>query len=91
MPTAVRVAIALAAVAGFAAMLWLGARAESRVECELCLTFQGRTECRTGRGADEATAAQSARTNACAVLAHGVTESFQCSATPPKSLVCRER
>lgn len=78
------------AIAVFVGMLWYAARAEVQVECEVCINFKGRTECRTGRGDSEAAAIQSANTAACSVLGSGVTDAMQCSATAPAQLRCRE-
>lgn len=78
------------ALALFGALLWYGVRSQERVECELCLSFKGRTECRVGRGQDREQAAASAATSACAVLGSGVTDAMQCNATPPDSVTCRE-
>jgi len=79
-----------AAIAAFIGVMWYAARAEVQVECEVCITFKGRTECRTGRGDSEASAIQSANTAACSVLGAGVTDAMQCSATAPSRLECRE-
>lgn len=86
----VRRLLTVAAIAVFAGVLWYAARAEVRVECEVCITFKGRTECRTGRGDSEISAVQSANTAACAVLGSGVTDAMQCGATAPSQLHCRD-
>jgi hypothetical protein len=52
---------------------------------EVCMAFNGRTNCRTASGSTEDFALRSARTNACAAIASGVTETIACeSATPAK-------
>jgi hypothetical protein len=79
----------LGALALFGALLWYGASSQEQVECELCITFKGRTECRVGRGEDRRQAEESATTAACAVLGGGVTDAFQCNATPAASSRCR--
>ena len=58
--------------------------AQHRVEA--CINFNGRTNCRTASGSTEEFAIRTARTNACAELASGVTESMQCENTPPTKL-----
>ncbi len=73
----------------FGALLWYGASSQEQVECELCVTFKGRSECRVGRGEDRTQAAASATTAACAVLGSGVTDAMQCNATPAVSSRCR--
>ncbi len=85
-----RTLLTLAGIALFAGLLWYGASGQSRVECEVCFTFKGRTECRVGRGESREVAIASANTAACAVLGSGVTDAMQCGATPPDSASCRE-
>ena len=57
--------------------------------CEVCMDFQGRTQCRTASGANEYTAVQTAKDNACAYLVHNKTEGFLCSQTPPARVTCQ--
>lgn len=85
-----RVLATLLGIGAFVGILWLGARAEQRVECNACVTFHGRTECRVGRGESERMAMTSAVTGACAVLGSGVTDSIQCNSLPPSSVECRK-
>ena len=73
----------------FAGWLWYGIRQAERVECDACFTFNGRTECRVGRGDSEASAITSANTAACAALGSGVSDAMQCGATPPTSARCK--
>jgi len=61
----------------------------TRVQCELCMAFNGRVECRVGQGQDRDAAIESARTNACAVMTGGVTDAFRCNATAPQSMSCK--
>jgi hypothetical protein len=82
MPAMMRVIATLVGLALFGGMLWYGVRQEARIECDVCITFKGRTECRVGRG--------DANTAACAVLGSGVSDAMQCGATPPSSARCRE-
>jgi hypothetical protein len=53
---------------------------------EVCITFNGRTNCRTAAGASEEFARRTATTNACAQIASGVTDSIACENTPPNSV-----
>jgi hypothetical protein len=50
---------------------------------EVCIAFNGRTNCRTASGSSEEFARRTATTNACAALASGVTESIACEQTQP--------
>ena len=53
---------------------------------EVCITFNGRTNCRTASGASEEFARRTATTNACAEIASGVTDSIACENTAPNSV-----
>lgn len=54
---------------------------------EICVDFQGRSTCRTAAASTEAQALRTAKENACALIASGVTDTIQCEQyTPPKSV-----
>ena len=63
----------------------------AREECRVCLTYQGRTECRTAASGTREAAVQSAVTSACGTLAAGMTETIQCENTRPDSVTCTNR
>jgi hypothetical protein len=90
MAAMMRAIATLVGLALFGGMLWYGVRQEARIECDVCITFKGRTECRVGRGDSQGSAISSANTAACAVLGSGVSDAMQCGATPPSSARCRE-
>jgi hypothetical protein len=79
----------LAVAGGFIAILLADLRSTNKVECSLCIEFEGRTQCASGQGADPAAAQQSAHTVACAPLASGPNQAFRCSSAPPQQLACR--
>jgi hypothetical protein len=58
------------------------------IRCETCITFEGRSACRAVDGATEQDARAAARTNTCAQLASGVTESMACERTVPSREDC---
>ena len=60
-------------------------------ECRVCVTFGGRTICRTAASGTKEAAIQSAVTSACSGLASGMTDSIRCENTPPDSVQCSER
>jgi hypothetical protein len=72
----------------FVAALILATLRESRVECELCVRFDGRVACRRASAADRDQAIAMARNTACAVLAGGVTRGMQCNRVVPHSVSC---
>jgi len=59
------------------------------VRCEACIEFEGRKACRAVDGTTEEETLTAARTNACALLASGVTQTMACQRTPPASSSCR--
>jgi len=61
------------------------------VRCEVCIDFGGRHACRAVDGDTEQDALAAARTNTCALLASGVTDSMACGRTPPSKSECHPR
>jgi hypothetical protein len=59
-----------------------------QVTCEVCITFNNRTECRTGQGRTREDAIQTAQTAACAVLTSGMDEVVRCGQVQPASVSC---
>jgi hypothetical protein len=57
-----------------------------RYRVEICVAFQGRTSCRTARADNQEHALRSAQSNACALIASGVTDTMQCEHTNPTSV-----
>lgn len=86
-----RVVALLVAITVFAAYIIYGSLSVVQAECELCVTFRGRTECRRGSGATEAEAQQAAVKAACAVMAQGMNESVACSNAAPTNVSCPGR
>ena len=54
--------------------------------CRVCITFHGRTDCRSASAQTRQEAQRTATTMACAQISGGVTDSMQCENTPPDSL-----
>ena len=59
---------------------------QERLRCEVCVTFNGRRDCRTASASTQEGALRAATTNACAQLASGVSETTQCENTKPDSV-----
>ncbi|MBZ5582537.1 MAG: hypothetical protein LAQ30_10110 [Acidobacteriia bacterium] len=59
---------------------------QHRVTCRVCMSFDGRRDCRTASAETREEAVRAAVTNACAQLAGGVIQSSQCENTPPESI-----
>lgn len=81
-------AIALAALFLFMAFVVYRSFHLTGVRCEVCITYAGRSQCRTVEGQTEDEALKAATDNACAYLASGVTDSIACTHTPPTSRQC---
>jgi len=58
----------------------------AQYKAEVCIDFNGRTQCRTAAGTTEEFALRSATTAACATLAGGVTQVMACEHTTPTSV-----
>ena len=54
--------------------------------CEVCMEYKGRTNCATASGTTQEEAVRTATDTACATISAGMTESIQCSRTPPVSV-----
>ncbi|MBX3025913.1 hypothetical protein KF840_13480 [bacterium] len=61
----------------------------SDFECEVCITFEGRSTCRTVTGKTEQEGLRTGVDNACAILASGVTDTLRCQRTLPTKATCR--
>lgn len=53
---------------------------------EVCMEFNGQTQCRTASGSTEEFALRTATSNACALIASGVTDSIACDQATPKKV-----
>jgi hypothetical protein len=58
------------------------------VRCEVCITYNGLSQCRTVEGEREEDVHQAAVNNVCAYLASGVTDGMACMRTPPTKSEC---
>ena len=75
-------------ILGVGGLVWVGLRGSDTVQCEVCVTFNGRTECRTGEGRDRSAAINVAQTAACAVMTMGRAETIRCGNLQPDSVSC---
>ena len=58
----------------------------SKYTVEVCMEYKGRTNCATASGTTKEEAIRTATDTACATISAGMTESIQCSRTPPASV-----
>jgi len=75
-------------LAGIIAVVVLSSLSIGGVRCEVCMEFGGRRACRAVDGNDEQEAHMAAVTNACALIASGVTDTVACQNTPPSEVHC---
>ena len=80
------IVLAIAFVALVLIVLVYTTMGNARYRCEVCISFQNRTACRTAAAATEAQALRTASENACAQIASGVTDSIACENTTPQSV-----
>lgn len=57
----------------------------AQYKVEVCISFNGHTQCRSASGVTEENALRAATSVACATLANGVTEVVGCERTVPVS------
>lgn len=87
-PMAKAAILAVLFAAATVAVIVLGIRGATRMSCEACVTFNGRTECRIAAGTTEEEAIRTAVDHACAFLAAGMTESVACTTRSPVRSRC---
>lgn len=54
--------------------------------CEVCITFNGRTNCAKASGTSREEAQRTATDTACAPITGGMSETIACSNTPPDNI-----
>jgi hypothetical protein len=77
------IVLGIIAFFGLLVYLTLGPK-QNRVE--VCVEFQGRTNCRIASGPTRESALRTATDNACATIASGMTETMACGHKPPTSV-----
>jgi hypothetical protein len=78
-----------AAILAFVALMYFAMKGQTQHSCEVCIEFNGRTQCRSAKGPTTKEATQTAADNACAMLTSGMTEIMSCGRTEPKSVKCQ--
>lgn len=61
---------------------------QATISCEVCIDYEGASQCRTASGKTREEAIRTATTNACTFLSSGMSDSIRCSNTPPSSVTC---
>jgi hypothetical protein len=83
--------LTIVVVVAFGALLLFNTLSAQKVECDICVEFNGRQNCATASHETEAEARRSAQTTACGTIASGMNESIACDRTIPRSSQCRTR
>lgn len=78
----------VALILAFAAFLAWSTLSAQKVTCDVCVEFNGGSNCATASHENEADAARSAQTTACGPLTRGMNEVIQCEALKPASRNC---
>jgi hypothetical protein len=64
-------------------LLMLFAMPKPKHRVEVCITFEGQSQCRIASGATKDAALRTAVENACALISSGPTDTVRCQNTPP--------
>jgi hypothetical protein len=83
--------ITLVAIVAFGALLLFNTLSAQKVECSVCVEFNGARNCATASHENEEEAKRAAQTTACGVLANGMDQTISCGRVPPVSAQCRTR
>lgn len=83
--------ITIVLAAGFAGLLLYSTLSAQQVECSACVTFEGKTNCATATGKDEAEALKTVVNTACGTISTGMDGSIRCSGMPPQNARCVTR
>ncbi|HPF60623.1 MAG: hypothetical protein KC544_00840 [Gemmatimonadetes bacterium] len=78
----------LAVLLAFVAFLTWSTLSAQKVECEVCVEFNGRRNCAIASHETELEAARSAQNTACGPLTSGMNDAIACDARPPLSKNC---
>lgn len=79
------VAVFLLVALGIGLIIW-SSMGLSRHTGEICITYNGRTECRVASGSSREEAIRTATDMACSVLSSGMTDRIQCTSRQPTSV-----
>ena len=83
--------LTIAAIAAVLALFFFMTTARANQECNVCVEFQGRSNCATALGSTVGEATETAHRTACGPLARGMNESIACDNRAPVSVQCRAK
>lgn len=79
----------LITILAIVAFVLAGSLSVSEHSCDVCMEYQGRSQCRTVAAATVDQAREGAIQNACAFISGGVTGSMACHREEPRSVKCQ--
>ena len=91
MSRGVKVVVAVLGVVGLLVVFTYLSISPNEVSCEVCMEFNGRTECRKASGKNREDAEIAAASTACGLISGGVTDGMACRNAAPKSVTCEDR
>ena len=80
-----RVGVGLVLLTSLLLIIWASAGLGG-VTGEICISYNGLTECRVASGSSREEAIRTAADMACSTLASGMTERINCQSTPPSQV-----
>ena len=83
--------ITLIVIVAFGALLLFNTLSAQKVECTVCVEFNGKQNCASASHENEGEARLAAQTTACGPLASGMDQAIACDRVPPLSAQCRTR
>ena len=83
--------ITLAVIALIGALFFYMSTASATEECQVCMEFNGRSNCATAAGSTTAEAIETAHRTACGPIVNGMNETIACENRVPVSTQCRGR
>jgi hypothetical protein len=81
-----KIGLIVLGIIGFIGLLVYLTLGPKQHRVEVCVEFQGRTNCRIASGPSRESALRTATDNACATIASGMTETMSCGQKPPTSV-----
>ena len=83
--------ITIAVIVVIIALFFYMSTAGATQECNVCVEFNGRSNCATAAGGTAAEATRTAQETACGPVARGMNETIACGNAAPASVQCRPR
>ena len=85
----IKIVVGLLLLAGLALILY-SSMGLQQVTGEICITYNGRTECRVAAGTTQQEVLRTAADMACSTLASGMTERISCQNSPPSRVTWQD-